>query len=131
MSLRDLVEHVPAQEEAIRNLDPEALFKTRMRTWIDFRTHLWGNESFQEMRPVEEINTIRGVVSPDHHVVATVPRAMFPSWRLGCEKILVRPEYNEAEREAMLASKTSIRVFVVTGQPGIGLPPSLSNAWRT
>ena len=130
MSLRDLVERVPAQEEAIRNLDPEALCKTRLRTWIDFRTHLWGNESFQEMRPVEEINTIRGVVSPDHHVVATVPGAVFPGWGLGCERILVRPEHNEIEREIMRFSKTGLHVFVVTGQPGIGLFPSLSNVWK-
>lgn len=51
MSLRDLVEHVPAQEEATSNLNPRALFETRMDTWINFRKYLWGNESFQEMRP--------------------------------------------------------------------------------
>jgi len=132
MLLRDLVEYAPAQEKAISNLEPRALSETRMYNWIDFRTHLWGNESFQEMRSVKEdgINSIRGVVAPDYHLVATVPGAMFPSWGLECQRILVRPEYNEAELEAVLVSQSARRVLVVTGPPGIGLLPSLSDARR-
>jgi len=78
----------------------------------------------------EDINSIGGVALLDHHVVATVPRIIFPSWGLERQEMLVQPEYNKADQAALLARKTARRVLVVTGQPGIGLPSSLSNAQR-
>lgn len=98
--------------------------------WIDFRTPLWGKETFQKMELVKRdgINPVDGIASPDYHLVATVPPKIVPSWGLEHEKIFVPSEYNRTEQAALLSSRPERRVFLVNGWPGTGLLPSLSAA---
>ena len=63
-----------------------------------------------------------------------IPRTMPTDWDLGTKRVLVRSEYEEAERAALLANAWTRDVFFVTGHPGIGWAsitpsPPESNLW--
>jgi len=133
MSLSDLIEHAPAQEEAISKLPSGALSGTRAPAWIDFRTRLWGNESFQKMELVKRggIDPVGSITLSNYHLVATVPSRIVHSWGLERENIFVPSEYNKTEQTALLTSRSEHRVLVVSGPPSTpGLLPSLSAACR-
>jgi len=142
MSLKDLTKHIDDQEKAISELRPESISQTARSTyWSDFRDSLWGEglESFQEEENVKRgIDPVEDIALPERHIVATLPVAPLPPWNMlirhadtdaDTRKFLVRSEYDEAEREAVSSSKAHA-MFVVSGQPGIGLLPSLSPLFR-
>ena len=121
MSLKGLADHINDQEEAISKLfhgiDSETMACTE---WREFRDSLWGRglETLQGEEKVERDRSIfvDDVALPEKHIVATLPYTLAPD----TPKILVRSEYDEVEQEIVLSSKRHA-VFVVSGQPGIGL----------
>ena len=125
MSLQDLEEHIPAQEKAIS--EASSGFKpvsTWPDVWVGFRDSLWGKpiESF-EKAPVErdESDPVAEVALPDKYFVVTFPGAILGiPWTFGCERVLVRSEYREAEQAVVLSSSSNCNVFAVAAQPGVG-----------
>lgn len=135
MSLSSLFKNTSVQEEAINELSLLVSSTTRWSTyWGDFRDSVWGRglKSFQKEEPVErdDVDPVDHVELPTTHPVVTLPATLPNVWKLHSRQILVRSEYNEAERTAVLSSESDKDVFVVTGQPGIGLLPLLSAACR-
>ena len=123
MSLRDLVKYISVQEEAIIKLsvlDPEG---EDCAQWIPFRDYFLGKDSFLVDEPVERDDKPLKAVPIDPPLTRTVT-TIHPSisYYMASRKILVRSEYKEAERAAVLANEPDVEVFVVSGQPGIGLP---------
>jgi len=131
MPLDDLTVHVDEQEKAIRELPKGTSFEDGpYTTWKRIRASLWGaglHISERTQHVVERDNTIPvgAVTLPKEHTVATFPEGLFSK----ISNILVRSEYFEAEREAVLSSE-SLNMFVVSGQPGVGLFLSFSTARR-
>jgi hypothetical protein len=80
--------------------------------------------------PVEDTLILPDIL-PRFHRIMTSSEAMLRYWTIYSRRILVRSEYYETEQAALSANKGKMDVFVVTGQPGIGLPISLSIACRT
>ena len=75
--------------------------------------------------PVEDSQLLLNVV-PAARSVVNIPEILFRTVSF-CKRalqILVRSEYEEAERETLLAAEHGLNPFVVTGQPGIGTFPS-------
>jgi len=146
MSLKDLTDYISEQEKAISELPPKIVSETTLSTyWKDFRDSLWGKglELSQGLEDVQRgLNPVENVALPERHMVATFPVAVPSYWgRLqtsyvtadmgtgagastNARKIMVRSEYEEAERAAVSSSEVH-DVFAVCGQPGIGLFPSL------
>lgn len=133
MSLNDLIEHAETQEEAIGRLSSGVSSETRRcAAWDAFRRAIWGKglEAFQGPQPVQR-DTAKRVALPDNHLVATIPTIPDGDQDVSNGQILVRSEYDEAARAAVLLSGQLNRdVFVVTGQPGIGPHSSLPTARR-
>jgi len=136
MSLKDLVKHAPAQREAIDRLFADPFHPLRIPgpsipDWSGFRESLWGLglEPLQEELverdddPVEDIRTVPGSLPPTYSVV-TPPETLPKPWKLYSQRILVLSEYNEIEWAVLEANEERKDVFLVTGQPGIGSPPS-------
>jgi len=78
--------------------------------------------------PVERDNEPIKAVPIDPPVKRSVaiidPTMVAISWCVQCQKILVRSEYKEAGKAALLANEADTDVFLVCGQPGIGVFPS-------
>jgi hypothetical protein len=72
-----------------------------------------GNEPVDLCNIADPLPPTRRVIKPSEDVSDT--------WGSWGQRFLVRSEYYETEQAAALASKI-MDVFVVTGQPGIGLP---------
>lgn len=131
MLLNDLIEHIPAQEEAISKLS-DGVDSTSYPCvlWNKFREHFWGKPlgSFQKEEAVkrDESDPVNDIVLPDYHLVATLPEALSWGWGLPSEQFLVRSEYDETEQAVLSSNESDFDVFVVTGQDGIG-PPLLSS----
>lgn len=107
----------------------------RCAAWDAFRRAVWGKglEAFQRSQPVQRDTSdqVKGVALSDNHLVATIPTIPDGDKKARNRQILVRSEYDEAARAAVLLSGELDRdVFVVTGQPGIGPPSSLPTARR-
>ena len=124
MSLKDLEGHIKVQEDAIGKLpawginsEPDA-----HDDWEELRVSVWGKglETLQEERTV-----VRGGSVTEKYVVGKLPCDVWPS----TPEILVRSEYEKVEREAVLSSQR-YNMFVISGQPGIGLFPSFFTASR-
>ena len=133
----DLTGYVHTQEEAIRKLSvhpekPLCALEPRLSFWETFRDSFWGkglgisqeeenvergNEPVDLCNIADPLPPTRRVIKPSEDVSDT--------WGSWGQRFLVRSEYYETEQAATLASKI-MDVFVVTGQPGIGLPLSLS-----
>jgi len=60
---------------------------------------------------------------PPTREVMEMPEKLFHAWGANYGKVLIRSEYEEAEKAAILARGAGARVFLVTGQPGIGSSP--------
>jgi len=75
--------------------------------------------------PVEDSEIFPDTI-PATRFVANVPGILLGSIGLNyrSRRILVRSEYEEAERAALLATRNCMNPFVVTGQPGIGRSPT-------
>jgi len=130
MSLKDLTDYISDQEEAISKLSHGVDSETiACAEWREFRDSLWGRglETLQGEEKVERDRSIpmEDVVLPEKHIIATLPYVLAPD----TPKILVRSEYDEAERETVLASEHR-SVFVVCGQRGVGLSHFLPTTHR-
>jgi len=128
MSLKDLAKHINDQEGAINKLPSEVISKSDSSTlrWEGVRSSFWGKglESVQWEEDVTRgSDPVEDVALPDQRVVATFPPILAPK----TPNILVRSQYSAAEQRAVLASE-SLFVFMVSGQPGVGLFPSFSAA---
>ena len=126
MSLVDLIKHVPTQRASINQLfskrDQIPSSNFRLPLWDSFGTSVWGKD-----RASLELEDIHPPLTPPDSPprapsVVTPPKDIPKPWNLSSRQILVRSDYIEAERAALLAGKDQ-DIFVVAGQPGIGLFP--------
>lgn len=125
LSLSDLSEHAPAQDKAINALSSGIKSGTRWcNAWKEFRVSYWGRDPRSLLtieRPEREgPDAVLDVRVPDEYFVATFPTLPPKTWTPSGPKILLRPEYYEAENAALWSSKSTLEMFVVSGQPGIG-----------
>ena len=144
MSLEDLYENAPAQQEAINRVsvhpaNPLRALPLGLDEWVGFRNAVWGKKEEPWLQEEEITRDTEDPIENDHILPDTLPPTRFvitppetlPSvWALNSRQILVRDEYHVAEQAAISANEERIHVFVVTGQPGIGLSPPLSIAFR-
>lgn len=136
MSLKDLVRYISVQETAISKLSVLSPEGNHFAKWIPFRDHFWGKPlaTFLVEESVErDDKPIKAVpVDPSaKRSIINLPPTMSLTWRMDSPKILVRSEYKEAEEEAASANRPGTHVFVVCGQPEIGVfpsPPSLAES---
>ena len=134
MLLKDLVEYISVQETALNelsDLDPKG---NDCAEWTPFRDHFWGKplETFLVEEPVERDDKPIKAIPIDPPVKRSVINLenVSRSWNMKSRKILVRFEYKEAEEAAVSANKPNTHVFLVCGQPGIGVFPSPPIACR-
>ena len=124
MSLYDLEPFIDEQNEAIVAAS-SGFTPCNDPSWGAFRDRFWGGgeESFQEMKPVErdEVQPVADVQLPSHHLVAMVPSVARNLFNIESNELLVRSEYRAAEQAAVLSCRTDTKVFVISGTPGIGL----------
>ena len=133
MSLVDLVQHTPVQTNAINTFLPKHSLRVspswpNLHPWDAFRDSVWkkGLSSFQTQEPVERGENPAGHLEslPRTRSVTNIPDV--PLCTLGSgwanRRILVLPEYQEAERADLSAFEDLINIFAVTGQHGIGAP---------
>jgi len=134
MPLEDLVEHSPAQIEAIKKCF-EIFPPKDSCPLLDMRgAEAWGTglEFLQNEEPVErDSDPVDDILAlpdsiPCTRPVVTPPEVQSKLWRLPEPRILTRSDYYEAERAAMTANEVGKDVFVVAGHPGIGSPPTLT-----
>jgi hypothetical protein len=131
-----LIGYIPAQEKAIHNLSihpakPLHSLNSDILQWSEIRASVWGKglEFFQQEEdiergkhdPIEDAHILPDTL-PSSRSVITPHRMVSKIWNLSSKKILVRSEYHETAQAALLANEDNRGVFVVTGQPGIGLP---------
>ena len=125
MSLTDLVPFVDEQGDIIASAS-SGFTPSLKPSWTAFRNRFWQQnpQPFQETKPVERdtVDPVADVQVPSVHQVATVGWDVRYSFGLETKKILVRSEYEEAERAAVLSCQSMTKVFMVDGTPGIGLP---------
>ena len=126
VSLNDLTQHIEIQNQAIKNLPPEAIVPSN--SWADFRTEFWG----KPLASLETLETVDRGEDPveDNVLPEKPPSGFFPviaapktaprALGLDSSKIVVRSEYDEAERAAVLSVNSGIKLFVAAGTPGIG-----------
>ena len=133
MSLQDLTEHVPALSSGIHELVGHAdLFSHSgpiHSAWDTFRRSVWGKgvASFEFPGPIEGDASALPETIPASRPVMEVPTTVPNFWDMDISRILVRSEFQEAERAALSANAMNMDAFVVAGQPEIGSPsPSLS-----
>jgi len=60
--------------------------------------------------------------APAARPIVEIPQDIVDLYNLESGRILVRSEYEETERAVLSANAANIEAFVVTGQPGIGVP---------
>ena len=126
MSLEDLSQFVPAQTLKIDKLVTHKRYFSRfapfVSSWDAFRRSVWGKglASFQTEEPVQRGDDPVSEQAPTMRSVMRFPRDIPFDWNLGIKQILVRSEYEEAERAALWSNSHAMDAFLVTGQPGIG-----------
>ena len=134
MSLDDLCPFANEQQKAITAAS-SGFTPRNDPSWTTFRNSLWQENAqpSQEMKSVERdrVDPVADVQLPPLHLVAEVPSILCNLFNIESDKLLVRSEYEEAERAAVLSCMTGTRVFVVGGTPGIGLLSSFFNICRT
>ena len=130
----DLPQYTSDQEDAINRLTDRGYFISgpTSEAWTVFKESVWGKslESFQTEKLVRRDSghlikdpSIPPGSVPDKTWVTIIPSEIPITWGPSKELILTRSEYEKAEEAALSANKTGRDVFLVTGQPGIGLPP--------
>jgi hypothetical protein len=129
MPFNDSSERAAAQAAQIDRLLKSGHFSTSgiPLPWIKFKKSFWGvgstslatQEEVKRDEPVEDYDLPDTV--PDKTWVAKIPDGLSAPWESSGGRILVRSEYHEAERAAMLADREGVEAFLVTGHPGIGL----------
>jgi len=133
MLLQDLVEHADIQGTKIN--EHAGCFTNASDRWTQLRDSLWGkgleflelsSQDIRKLRLPQDKDPLPNV-TPTTHPVVQIPETMPNLWDLaGQRHILVRSEYKEAESAALLANSKGLDLFLLTGQPGIGMPLSLS-----
>ena len=136
MQLKDLTQNTPKQTARVNEL-LEGGFLTPEHiphTWTQFWESIWGSsqqwEGLQEVKrdEVEEARVEDSCIPlnalPVNTLVMNIPGTLPVSWTPESKQILVRSEYHEAEKTALLASEDDRDALLVTGHPGIGLPSS-------
>ena len=126
MSLNDLTQHIEIQNQAIKSLPSDAIVPVASRSpWEDFRQEFWGKELEKSETVDRGEDPVADDVLPEgppsgSFFVIDAPKSMPDALGLASTKIVVRSEYNEAEQVAVLSIKSRIRLFIVSGTPGIG-----------
>jgi len=134
MPLEDLVEHAPAQIEAINSFFETRPPKDSCPLLNTCGADVWGMglETLQNEEPVErDSDPVDDILAfpdsiPSTRLVVTPPEVQSKLWRLSEPRILARPEYYEAEQAAMAANEVGADVFMIAGHPGIGSSPTLT-----
>ena len=149
MSLEDLSQYAPTQTAAINRLIGMGYFTSGPVSllWTKFKDSVWkkGLGAFEAPEPVErdEYGLKESFYPPVEDdaiddgynvhttvLVAKIPDTVPDVWDSSSQRILVRSDYLEAVQTALSASEDCRDVFLVTGQPGIGAPPSFSITGR-
>jgi hypothetical protein len=127
MPLNDPLERAAAQMAAINDLlDSGSLSTSGVSPfWIEFKESVWGSglmslEGLEEVKRDEPIKDFCTGTVPDKTLVASMPAGLRIPWGSHGRRILVRSEYYEAERAALLADQKLGNAFLVTGHHGIG-----------
>ena len=126
MSLENLSQFVPAQTLKINKLLARkglfSRFTPFLSSWDAFRRSVWGKglASFQREEPVQRSDDPVSEQAPTTCSVMRFPCDIPSHWSLGIKQILVRSEYEEAERAAVWSNAHAMDALLVTGQPGIG-----------
>ena len=133
MSLEDLTTFAPLQTAKIN--ENAGCFVDAGLPWTPLKDSLWGKglaflkSSPRDLRRIPYIRDADPLpdVIPTTCPVVKIPETMPDLWDLcGQQHLLVRSEYEEAERAALLANLEGHNLFSVTGQPGIGTSLSRS-----
>ena len=123
MSLNDLVHHISSQSKKINRLIKNPDFFTSLDDslagWAVFKEALWGEE-LESKEVKQEDGTV--------YTLVKIHKAFLKILRLRTPWILVRAEYEETERAALERNASPTEVFLVTGQPGIGLSPRIPSS---
>ena len=132
VSLNDLTRYIDIQNQAIKSLPSGVIIPVASRSpWEDFRQEFWGNDLEKSETvdrgedPVEDNVLPEGPPSGSFPVIEA-PKSMPNALGLTSKKIVVRSEYDEAERAAVLCVKSGIKLFIATGTRGIGIIPFLT-----
>lgn len=135
LTMQSLQPYVDAQEEIIESLLRKGRQDHYFRDpndedWAQFWDSAWGKPVILEKEkvvrgtnPVDNSLILPNVVPPTCRVLPK-PRALDAFWGdFDCKKFLIRDEYREAHHSilATFAKERAYSVFIVTGQPGIGL----------
>ena len=129
--LASLQQYAPAQTARITDLDnPEYFLDCNDPVWNELWLSTWGrrdiSDEHHEVRRGPDSNVVNEILLPNivppSCRVMTTPAITKYCTNLKCDKILVRPEYDEAE-EFALSKCDMIRLLVITGKPGSGSPP--------
>ena len=105
------------------------------KAWDKFRDSLWGKGLQHLQLPLTD-DTQSVVQDPEEvprraRPVVKVPEEIPLPLYFFSKRILVRSEYEEAEQEILLANESGREAFMVSGNPGIGSPPSSFVIHRT
>ena len=123
MSLNDLVHHISSQSkrinQLIKNPDFFSSLGDSLAGWAVFKESLWGKK-LESKEVKQEDGTV--------YTIVKIHKAFLKILRLRTPWILVRAEYEEAERAALERNASPTEVFLVTGQPGIGLSPRIPSS---
>jgi len=144
------MEHVSDQQQKIDQLVRNETYFAELedsgplRLWPQARNFLWGNEEVLaslETQEESEAHQVKveedfrmevkeGVEAEDDETtpatrpVLEIPSVMAELLNLESSHILVRSEYEEAKRAALVANVNNFRAFLICGQVGIGPPLS-------
>ena len=126
-----LNEYTPTQTEMINKLlgrpqSPLHTLDSNLPDWEEFRRMFWGPNSvpFRVEAVDRDDEPVPSDPPPTTRSTLTVPEPILEEWASKSRKILVRSEYEETEEAARSANNEGDDVFVVAGQPGIGVSPS-------
>jgi len=130
MSLRSLNKYARSQTAKIN--ENKKYFTAADSSWIQLRDSLWGKglrsltvspRDLQKLRSSLDEDPLPNV-TPTTYPVVKIPETMPDLWDLrGQQHLLVRSEYEEAEKAALSANEEGSDMFLITGQPGVGMPP--------
>ena len=138
--MEELKAHVPDQTLKINRLIDCFVEDKKNSSWVTFRNSVWGIASASEPSEWQGLEVQQEVgmdidvdatgggkptgAAPSARPVVKLPETLPHMWGFDSSHILVRSEYEEAEKAALVAIKGHADAFLVIGQSGIG--PSFS-----
>ena len=143
VTLKSLQHYASRQTKLIESLFdpsfPDYDFRdSNDKYWIQFYEVAWGKDpnSYDKTEEIErgpdaiDDSLVLPDILPGNRDVMLKPEVTDNCWYFqpGCNKILIRSEYKEAEEFALstCGATTAPSALVVTGQPGIGSSPFYS-----